>query len=273
MIGFTNFRTFKNIAKKKVLKFEDPAIVKLNEITKLVGKSFINIASKYFLQFPNLYRSAQGIIDNVCSMQQKEAEKAIRTQFKFEKIIYCQDTLYGETLKKAREETRKKSREGTTEETREMATEPSLSENHLFFASPIWGQQIAKPKKPLSKARGARDATKLSFGGNLFFSFGSPVVQGDQLQLSVNEMSLHIQSYFKTATARLTNQIPLIIQHYALFELAQQLQVQMMELIQDKAKLNVLLMEKCDMSIKRKTLEDKIKRLKAAQERLREFPL
>ncbi|XP_073473355.1 uncharacterized protein [Aquarana catesbeiana] len=107
MVGIVSFRTFENIARKQIQKFEDPAIVKLNEVTELIRSSFSNIASKHFLQFPNLYRSAKAKIENICNMQQKEAEKGIRTQFTLEKIIYCQDILYGGSLKEAREEATK----------------------------------------------------------------------------------------------------------------------------------------------------------------------
>ncbi|XP_018412948.1 PREDICTED: interferon-induced GTP-binding protein Mx-like [Nanorana parkeri] len=214
MIGFISFKTFENIARKQILEFEDPAVIKLNDITELIRSSFSNIASNHFLQFPNLYRSAKGKIENICSVQQKEAEKAIRTQFKIERIIYCQDTLYGASLKEAREE----------------ATNPTLLVNQPIISH-----------------------------------------QPSQLQLSIDEMSYHIQAYFKNATTRLANQIPLMIQHYVLYEFAQQLQAQMMQLIQDKGILDVLLQEKHDLRRERKNLKDSIKRLNAARVRLAGF--
>nr|DBA34534.1 TPA: hypothetical protein GDO54_002085 [Pyxicephalus adspersus] len=169
-------------------------------------------ALKNFLQYQNLYRSVKGKLENICNMQQKKAEEAIQIQFKMEKIIYCQDTFYGGSLKEARE----------------LVEEEKKKNNFL---------------QPPS-----------------------------QLQLSVEEMSYHIQAYFKIAVARLANQIPLIIQHFVLYETAQQLQAQIMELIQDRENLHVLLQEKQDMSRERKNLKDRIKRLTSAQLKLATFP-
>ncbi|XP_040194996.1 interferon-induced GTP-binding protein Mx2-like [Rana temporaria] len=107
MTGFVNFRTFENIAKKQIQTYEDPAIVKLNEITELVRKYFDSIASRHFEQFPNLYRSAKGKLENICGDQQKEAENVIQNQFRMEDIIYCQDSIYGRYLKAAREDATK----------------------------------------------------------------------------------------------------------------------------------------------------------------------
>lgn len=107
MTGFVNFRTFENIAKKQIQTYEEPAIMKLNEITELVRKYFNNIALRHFEQFPNLYRSAKGKLENICGDQQKEAESVIQNQFRMEDVIYCQDSVYGRYLKAAREDATK----------------------------------------------------------------------------------------------------------------------------------------------------------------------
>ncbi|XP_018413356.1 PREDICTED: interferon-induced GTP-binding protein Mx2-like [Nanorana parkeri] len=107
LTGFVSFRTFENVARKQIQTFEEPAIVKLNEIAELVRTCFDNIAAKHFLQFPNLYRSAKGKLENICGDQQKEAEKTIQNQFRMEDIIYCQDSIYGRYLKAAREDATK----------------------------------------------------------------------------------------------------------------------------------------------------------------------
>ncbi|XP_072254420.1 interferon-induced GTP-binding protein Mx-like [Pyxicephalus adspersus] len=240
MTGFISFRTFRNIARKQIQMYEDPAIVKLKKITEMVQSSFSNIALKCFLQFPNLCRTAKGKIDNLCRLQQKEAEKQIQTQFKLEKIIYCQDTFYGASLKEARTK----------------ATEKSLS----VKPAPIYSFKF--PNTFLCERKSELDAWKQLI----------PVAQPSQVQLSIDEMSFHIQAYFKTATSRLANQIPLIIQHYVLFEVADQLQAQMMQLIQDKENLDVLLQENEDIRKQRKNLKDSINRLNAAQQRIAAFP-
>ncbi|XP_018412947.1 PREDICTED: interferon-induced GTP-binding protein Mx-like [Nanorana parkeri] len=216
LTGFISFRTFEHIAKKQIQTFEHPAILQLNEVTELVRSSFNNVASRNFLQHQNLYRSAKGKLEHICSVQQKKAEEAIKTQFQMEKIIYCQDALYGKSLK----------------ETRDEAEEEEKEKN---------------------KRVGFKQ-------------------EASQLQLSVEEMSCHIQAYFTAATARLANQIPLIIQHYILYEIAHQLQAQMMQLIQDRENLDLLLQEKQGLGRERKNIKDRIQRLHAAQLELSRFP-
>ncbi|XP_040278993.1 interferon-induced GTP-binding protein Mx3-like isoform X2 [Bufo bufo] len=214
LTGFVNYKTFENIARNQIQTFEEPAVDKLNEITELIRSTFNNTALKHFTQFPNLYRSAKGKLEEICSKQQKEAEKAIRTQFKMEQIIYCQDTIYGGSLKEIREE----------------------------GLSPGFG------------------------------NVALPIQSATQIQLSVQEMSQHIQAYFKNTTTRLSNQIPLIVLHYMLHEFADKLQAQMLLLLQEKDSLNVLLVEKDDLSKERQNLRDQIKRLRAAQQTLAKFP-
>ncbi|XP_053311709.1 interferon-induced GTP-binding protein Mx2-like [Spea bombifrons] len=208
--GFVSFKTFENIVRHQVQTFEEPAITKLKDITAIVQVAFSEIASKQFTAFPNLYRKAKSKIEDICYAQQQEAEKIIKTYFKMESIIYCQDNIYGGSLKKIREE-------------------------------------AAAPVK-------------------------FPFPQTSQLQLSVNEMSDHIKAYFRSATSRLSNQVPLIIQYYILHEFANNLEIQMMHLIQDREKLDYLLQEKNNVSRERNNLKNKIKRLKAAHRRLAKFP-
>ncbi|XP_077149955.1 interferon-induced GTP-binding protein Mx2-like isoform X2 [Ranitomeya variabilis] len=209
LTGFVNYKTFENIAKNQIQTFEEPAVDNLNDVTELVRSTFSEMAKKHFSHYLNLYRNAKGKLEDICIEQQKAAEKAIRTQFKMEQIIYCQDTIYGGSLKDVRAE--------ATKETNSLSP-PS------------------------------------------------------QIQLSVQEMSQHIQAYFKNTTARLSNQIPLIILHYMLHEFADKLQSQMLSLLQDKENLGVLMMENDSLARERKDLHEQMKRLRAAQQRLAKFP-
>ncbi|XP_068126850.1 interferon-induced GTP-binding protein Mx2-like isoform X2 [Hyperolius riggenbachi] len=209
LAGFISFRVFENIARRQIETYEEPAVGKLNEITELVRASFSAIAAKHFGQYPNLYASAKGKLENICSDQQKEAENVLRNQFRMENIIYCQDSIYGRYLKNARE-----------------------------------------------------DATK-------FCSLKRP--QGDAY-LSVVEMTYHLQAYFKNAIARLGSQIPIIIQHYVLHQFSEKLQNQMLQVIQVKENINLMLVEKQDLSQDRKNLKGQIDRLKKAKQRLARFP-
>ncbi|CAH2219118.1 interferon-induced GTP-binding Mx2 [Pelobates cultripes] len=209
LIGFVNFKTFEDIVRKHIKTFEEPAIQKLKEITRIVLSAFSDIASKQFVPFPNLLRAAKVRMEDICKVQQQEAENTIRTYFKMENIIFCQDTIYGVSLKDARDK----------------ASQPGIF-----------------------------------------------MVQKTQLQLTVDEMAHHTEAYFTSATNRLSNQVPLIIQYFVLHEFANKLQIQMLYLTQDLEKLNVLLQEKQDLSRIRKQLQDKIKRLNAARQRLARFP-
>ncbi|XP_069801895.1 interferon-induced GTP-binding protein Mx2-like isoform X2 [Dendropsophus ebraccatus] len=214
LTGFVNYKTFEKIARNHIQTFEEPAINKLNEITELVRSKFNYTAMEHFTHYPNLYRCAKVKLEEICSEQQKEAEKAVRTQFKMEQIIYCQDTMYGGSLKDIREE----------------KTGQTSTSGSLFKQTPT------------------------------------------QIQMSVEEMSQHVQAYFENTTARLSNQIPLIVLHYMLHEFADKLQAQMLLLLQEKERLNMLLMEKEDLKRERQNLKEQIKRLRAAHQRLARFP-
>ncbi|KAE8621395.1 hypothetical protein XENTR_v10004813 [Xenopus tropicalis] len=101
--GFVSFKVFENIARKQIHSLEEPAIEKLKQVTDKVKTHFSQIAMRHFLSFPNLYRCTKVRIEDICCEQMREAEKTIRTQFKMEKMIYCQDKLYGVLLKEVRD--------------------------------------------------------------------------------------------------------------------------------------------------------------------------
>ncbi|KAG8450160.1 hypothetical protein GDO86_002695 [Hymenochirus boettgeri] len=102
--GFISFKTFEAIAKAQINSFEEPAMETLKEVTELVRSSFTWIAQQHFLALTNLHKSTKGKIEDICSEQLCKAEQTIRTQFNMERIIYCQDKLYGGELQKVREE-------------------------------------------------------------------------------------------------------------------------------------------------------------------------
>ncbi|XP_073526941.1 interferon-induced GTP-binding protein Mx2-like [Phyllobates terribilis] len=228
LTGFINFKTFENIAKNHIKTYEEPAIKKLKEVTELIRSTFHATAVEHFTHYYNLYRSAKEKLEDICSEQQREAEKMIRTQFKVEKNIYCQDSIYAGALRNVRAEAAK--------ESTIITSVPGFGSSVSAFGSSGKSQQI----------------TKTAF--------------------SVEEMSQHIEAYFKNTTARLSNQIPMIILHYMLHEFANKLQSKMLSLLQDKENLSVLLMEKEDVARERKDLKDQIQRLGAAQRRLARFP-
>ncbi|NXK93571.1 MX protein, partial [Formicarius rufipectus] len=92
--GFTNYRTFEDIIKEQILELEEPAIEILNNVIELVEERFLEIVKRNFANFHNLSRAAKMRIEDIKDQQAAEAERYIRTQFKMERIVYCQDDLY-----------------------------------------------------------------------------------------------------------------------------------------------------------------------------------
>ncbi|XP_071994904.1 interferon-induced GTP-binding protein Mx1-like [Engystomops pustulosus] len=94
----------------------------------------------------------------------------------------------------------------------------------------------------------------------------------DLFQCSVKEMTNHVEAYFKGATDRLANQIPLIIQFYILQEYGKRLQKEMLQLLQDREEHESLLKESKDLTSTRNFLKQRIHRLSEAHKRLLRFP-
>ncbi|XP_072116118.1 interferon-induced GTP-binding protein Mx1-like isoform X1 [Mobula birostris] len=88
---------------------------------------------------------------------------------------------------------------------------------------------------------------------------------------SIQEMSYHLRAYYKIASNRLSDQIPMVIRYYVLSELSEKLRIQMLQLIQEKDRINEYLMEDQDVQRKRDELKCRIERLRKAQKILLEF--
>ncbi|KAG2457184.1 MXE protein, partial [Polypterus senegalus] len=95
-----------------------------------------------------------------------------------------------------------------------------------------------------------------------FGSFGSS---------DVSVMKEHMSSYFKIASDRLANQIPLIIQYYIVHQYGSELQKKILQLIQGNKNLEELLEENKDVAEKRNRLRKRLERLNKAQEHLNKF--
>ncbi|XP_061483592.1 interferon-induced GTP-binding protein Mx1-like isoform X2 [Rhineura floridana] len=92
-------------------------------------------------------------------------------------------------------------------------------------------------------------------------------------QCSLEEMTYHLNAYFKSAGIRLGTQIPMIIQTYILQDYAENIRDAMMQLLQNKEQFGILLQESNDTTNVRNTLKEKIKRLTKARQRLAKFPI
>uniref|UniRef100_A0A803TAJ4 GED domain-containing protein n=1 Tax=Anolis carolinensis TaxID=28377 RepID=A0A803TAJ4_ANOCA len=90
---------------------------------------------------------------------------------------------------------------------------------------------------------------------------------------SADEMSYHLDAYFKSAGIRLATQIPMIIQGIILNDFVEELQSAMIQLLQNTEQYAVLLQERKDSARERATLQERIKRLTKARQRLAKFPL
>ncbi|CAI5772532.1 interferon-induced GTP-binding protein Mx1-like [Podarcis lilfordi] len=90
---------------------------------------------------------------------------------------------------------------------------------------------------------------------------------------SMEEMTYHLNAYFKSAGTRLGTQIPMIIRTYVLQDYADKLQNTMLQLLQNKDQFDILLQERYDTSNVRNTLKEKIKRLTKARQHLAKFPM
>ncbi|NXN35710.1 MX protein, partial [Rhinoptilus africanus] len=105
--GFTNYRTFEDIIKEQIIELEEPAVEILNNVIGLVEEKFVELTRKHFANFHNLNRAAKIRIGDIREKQAAEAERHIRTQFKMERIVYCQDDAYIKELQSVREEASK----------------------------------------------------------------------------------------------------------------------------------------------------------------------
>ncbi|NXH12972.1 MX protein, partial [Bucco capensis] len=87
----------------------------------------------------------------------------------------------------------------------------------------------------------------------------------------VQEMMSHTKAYLNGASKRLSNQIPLIILSFALYDFGDNLQTTMLHLLQEKDKLGHLLQEDSEAAKQRSYLSQRVKRLTKACQYLKEF--
>nr|BAF30836.1 Mx protein [Gallus gallus] len=101
---FISYWTFEDIIKEQITKLEEPAVAMLNKVIYMVEEKFLRLANKRFANFQNLNNAAQARIGCISDRQATTAKNCILTQFKMERIIYCQDNIYTDDLKAARAE-------------------------------------------------------------------------------------------------------------------------------------------------------------------------
>ncbi|KAM6144625.1 LOW QUALITY PROTEIN: interferon-induced GTP-binding protein Mx-like [Phoenicopterus ruber ruber] len=99
------------------------------------------------------------------------------------------------------------------------------------------------------------------------------VGNGKELQVVsfVQEMVSHMKAYFRGASKRLSNQIPLIILSSTLHDFGNNLQTTMLHLLQEKDKLSHLLQEDSEAAKHRSYLSQRVNHLTKACQYLKDF--
>nr|AVL92732.1 myxovirus (influenza virus) resistance 1 [Microtus arvalis] len=100
------------------------------------------------------------------------------------------------------------------------------------------------------------------------FQYNSQLPQKD---LSVTEMTQHLNAYYQECGRSIGRQIPLIIQYFTLQTFGKEIEKAMLQLLQDKANCNRLLAERKATTEKRKFLKGRLSRLDQARHKLVEF--
>ncbi|XP_053333206.1 interferon-induced GTP-binding protein Mx1-like [Clarias gariepinus] len=101
--GFINYNTFEMMFRTRIKQLEEPAVLKMREISDFIMEEFIQLAEASFLKFPNLLKITRNKIIKIKKKKELEAESMLRTQFKMELMIYTQDSIYSEILKMLKE--------------------------------------------------------------------------------------------------------------------------------------------------------------------------
>ncbi|KAM9409428.1 interferon-induced GTP-binding protein Mx-like [Pholidichthys leucotaenia] len=98
--GFINYKTFEAMVQEQIKQLEEPAVLKLKEVSEIVKKEMFDVAQCSLVGFPNLIRIAMMKIEAIRNERETEAESMLRTQFQMELIVYTQDNTYGKKLSK-----------------------------------------------------------------------------------------------------------------------------------------------------------------------------
>ncbi|NXG42434.1 MX protein, partial [Psilopogon haemacephalus] len=104
LASFSNYRTFEDIIKQQIVELEKPAIEILNKVIRLIEEKFVELTKKHFANFPNLNKAVKIRIEDIIQKQTAETTRQILTQFKMERIVYCQDGIYLQHLNLLRAE-------------------------------------------------------------------------------------------------------------------------------------------------------------------------
>ncbi|KAL7407885.1 hypothetical protein ABVT39_015150 [Epinephelus coioides] len=100
---------------------------------------------------------------------------------------------------------------------------------------------------------------------------GRSIVYNMDNHATLQELVLHIKSYYQIATQHLAYQIPLVIRYHMLQQSVVQLQREMLQMLQDRRDMNTLLKEELTFGRGRVALQSRLNRLMQARAHLVEF--
>ncbi|XP_056610040.1 interferon-induced GTP-binding protein Mx-like isoform X6 [Triplophysa dalaica] len=92
--GVVDKTTFESLICEHIDELEDPALTFLKDVRDIVLSSVNTIVVQHFERFPRLLREAEYPIEDFLEEEFQKAEEKVQSQFRMEKIIYCQDSLY-----------------------------------------------------------------------------------------------------------------------------------------------------------------------------------
>ncbi|XP_061089713.1 interferon-induced GTP-binding protein Mx3-like [Conger conger] len=120
-----------------------------------------------------------------------------------------------------------------------------------------------------------QDEQRVAVAGNVVSTLTEhktrSIVYSTDSNATLQEMMVHLKSYYRIASQRLADQVPLVIRYLMLQESAAQLQREMLQMLQDKENAELLLKEDYDIGSKRAALQSRLKRLTEAHNYLMKF--
>ncbi|XP_041638721.1 interferon-induced GTP-binding protein Mx-like [Cheilinus undulatus] len=251
--GFINYKTFEVMVREQIKQLEEPAVKRLKDIGDAVRKVFIQLVMSSFTGFPNLIKTAKAKIETIKQEKETTAESFLRTQFKMEMLVYSQDRTYSNSLSDRKKE------ENEDEDVILHQTSLEYSEDNHATLEELMNEDEDEDEEEEYEAE-----------DELLLHVSSLMYSGDN-HATLKELLLHLKSYYKIASQRLADQIPMVIRYQMLQESAVQLQREMLQVLQEKENSEFLLKEDADISSKRANLQSRLKRLMRARAYLVEF--
>lgn len=170
---------------------------------------------------------------------ENNAETLLRTQFKMEMLVYTQDRTYSSSLNESKKEEQERSQ-------KQLLTNGFISQSLNNHATLV---ELMLHLKSYYRVCFDHGTTQM------FWAF----------------FLTKCSFLFQIASQRLGDQIPLVIRYHMLQEFAVQLQRDMLQVLQDKENIEMLLKEDCDIENKRVHLQSRLRRLTQARAFLLNF--